>query len=89
MYRLVLALLCIDLNFALIRFSFNRLGYNGAQSVKSHPWLLGSPWSALQSCVSPLVSVKNREVERAMAEFIQQSDSSHEDLAGGILLSFT
>jgi len=52
------------INKMIQRKPVNRLGYNGIEELKSHPWLLNFPWQKLENHIikSPIDSKVKKNI---------------------------
>lgn len=66
---------CIEFMLALIADAPERLGRNGVEEIKAHPWFEGIEWESLRQRKAPYVPKKTKEM-RASLDELKQTDAS-------------
>lgn len=67
------------INKCIERRPFHRLGFNGPQELKQHPWLADFPWNELEAGVmeSPFIppaGADNYDIENSLSEWKDVND---------------
>eukprot|EP00981_Chlorochromonas_danica_P012279 scaffold4734_cov176-Ochromonas_danica.AAC.5 len=67
---------CLDFLLSLIIDSDNRLGKNGVEEIKSHPWLAGFDFNQLRSLQAPYLPDNAQAIQTALKELENSHQSS-------------
>ena len=64
-----------DLMAGLINDIDKRLGYNGAQEIKKHPWFRGIDWNNLKNMKPPFIPRVSSDYDTKYFEVIQEKSN--------------
>lgn len=67
---------CLDFLLSLIIDGDNRLGKNGVEEIKSHPWLAGLDFNQLRSLQAPYLPDNAQAIQTALKELENSHQSS-------------